>query len=49
MGWTVKEAEVAARERIMWRFLSIQAAKAAMHNVSMFNATFNLITRVGLP
>ena len=32
LGWTVKEAEVAARERIMWGHLSSQAVSAVMHN-----------------
>ena len=30
MGWTVEEAEGAAREWIMWRHLSSQAAIAAI-------------------
>ena len=32
MGWTIEEVEVAARERIMWRHFSSQAANAAMHD-----------------
>ena len=34
LGWTVEEAEVAARERIMWRYLSNQVISAAMHDVN---------------
>ena len=33
-GLTVEEAEVAAREMIMWRNLSSQGAKAAMHDAN---------------
>ena len=32
LGWTAEEAEVAARERIMWRHLSSQAVSAVMHD-----------------
>ena len=30
--WTVEETEVAARERIIWRYLSNQAVSAVMHD-----------------
>ena len=32
LEWTVEEAEVAAREQIMWRHLSSQAVSAVMHD-----------------
>ena len=33
-GWTVEEAEVRARERIMWRYLLNQTVSAAMHDAN---------------
>ena len=32
--WTVEEAEVAARERIMWKDLSNQAISAVMYDAN---------------
>ena len=34
LGWTVEEAEVAAREQIMWRYLSNLAVSAVMHDAN---------------
>ena len=34
LSWTVLEAEVAARKRIMWRYLSNQAVSAVMHDAN---------------
>jgi len=31
-GWFIEEAEVAARDRVMWRQICSQAAGAAMHD-----------------
>ena len=31
LGWSVEEAEVAAKDRCVWKFLVHQAAGASMH------------------
>ena len=41
LGWSVEEAEVAAKDRSMWKFLVNQAAGASMHEADRYRFNFH--------